>query len=106
MLDRAARAVAESLVGSGVFRKRSPVDAWVLGPSYLAAKAALAAAGIQKWRPISEFNPAVHKGAYLFTDGSNVVLGHWNLGFLLAYSGQDMPIEPTHWQLRPEPPVS
>lgn len=63
------------------------------------------------WQPIETFDPAVHTDQYWFSDGLNIVLGHWYEGEReprMAYSGQggdgDFPIFVTHWMMTPEPP--
>jgi hypothetical protein len=60
-----------------------------------------------KWEPIDTFDPATHRGTYLFAAYGNVILGHWYEGEdepRMAYTGQEFPLSPEFWMPLPEPP--
>lgn len=61
-----------------------------------------------EWQPIETFDPTTHRDRYLFSDGTNVILGHWYDGEdepRMAYTGDEFPIFVTHWAPLPAPPA-
>ena len=72
-----AQAIAQSLVASGVFPGKRDTDPWVIGPSCVAAQAALKAAGFECWRRISS---APKDRPILLWTGQKIVMARWIAG--------------------------